>query len=156
MTVNGLTVKIEEDLQQLNQESDVSSPPGESLISTISQLAPDVCADVCPESASAGVRIIRHKTLANDLSMPLRHGNLLRGCSDPVPERLHEIDLFVDREIVEPWRRSGAYLGHGKNSYDREYIVNQRSKKRTSTPRACPFVTLFPFQCLASKGMRSF
>ena len=68
--------------------------------STISHLALDVGADVCPESASAGVRIVRHKALANDLSMPLRHGNLLRGCRDPVPERLHEIDLLVDREIV--------------------------------------------------------
>jgi hypothetical protein len=61
--------------------------------------------------------------------MPLRHGNLLRGCSDPIPERLYEINLFVDREIVEPWRRSRAYLGHGENSYDREYIVNRRSRK---------------------------
>jgi hypothetical protein len=61
--------------------------------------------------------------------MPLRHGNLLRGCSDPVPERLHEIDLLVDREIVEPWRRSGDYLGHGENSYDQEYIVSRRSRE---------------------------
>jgi hypothetical protein len=42
---------------------------------------------------------------------------------------LHEIDLLVDREIVEPWRRSGDYLGHEKNSYDQEYIVNRRSRK---------------------------
>jgi hypothetical protein len=37
--------------------------------------------------------------------------------------------LFVDREIVEAWRRSGVYLGHGKNSYDEEYIVTRRSRK---------------------------
>jgi hypothetical protein len=61
--------------------------------------------------------------------MPLRYGNLLRSSSDPIPERLHEIDLLIDREIVEPWRRNGDYLGHGKSSYDREYIVNQRSRK---------------------------
>ena len=66
---------------------------------------------------------------ANDLPVPFGNGNLLSGRRDPVPERLHEIDLLVDREIVEPWRRSGDYLGHGKNSYDREYIVNRRSRK---------------------------
>ena len=38
-----------------------------------------------------------------------------------VPERLHKIYLLVDREIVEPWRRSGGYLGHCENSYEREY-----------------------------------
>jgi hypothetical protein len=61
--------------------------------------------------------------------VPLRHRNLLSGCRDPVPERLYKIDLLVDREIIEPWRRSGDYLGHEENSYDQEYIVNRKSKK---------------------------
>ena len=99
-------------------------PPGESLISTISQLALNVCADICPKSASAGVRIVRRQTLANDLPVPLGHGNLFTGRRNPVPERLHKIDLLVDRKIVEPWRRSGDYPGQGENSYDRECIVN--------------------------------
>lgn len=98
-------------------------PPRESLISTIAQLALDVCADVCPESVSAEVRIVRCYTLANDLPVPLGHRNLLSGRRDLVPERLHEIDLFVDREIVEPWRRNWDY-GHGESFYDRESIVN--------------------------------
>jgi hypothetical protein len=110
-------------------------PPGESLISTVSQIALDVCADVNPESASAEGRIVRRQALANDLPVPLGHGNLLRGRRDPVPERLRETDLLVDREIVEPWRRSGAYFGHGENSYDREYIANRKAEKQTSKPR---------------------
>jgi hypothetical protein len=88
--------------------------PRESLIQTVAQLSLDVCADVCAESASAGARMIRLQALANDFPVPLRHRNLLRGRSNPVPERLHKIDLLIDREIVKPWRRSGAYLGHGK------------------------------------------
>jgi hypothetical protein len=98
--------------------------PRESLIQTVAQLALDVCADVCPESASAGARMVRRQALANDFPMPLRHRNLLRGRSNPVPERLHEINLFVDREIVESWRRSGAYFRHEEHSYKRKDIVN--------------------------------
>jgi hypothetical protein len=97
--------------------------------STVSQLAIDACTDVCPESASAGARIVRRQTLSNDFPVQLRHRNLLSSCRDSIPERLHEIDLLVDREIVEPWRRSGDYLGHGENSYDQEYIANRQSKK---------------------------
>jgi hypothetical protein len=97
--------------------------------STISQLALDVRADVCPESTSGGVRVVRLQALTNDPPVPLRYRNLLRGRRDPVPERLYEIDLLLDREVVEPWRRGGDYLGHAENSYDREYIGNQVSRK---------------------------
>jgi hypothetical protein len=80
------------------RESGVSSgmPPGESLISTVAQLALDVCTDVCPESASAGAHMVHRQALANDLPVPLRHRNLLGGRSNPVPKRLHEVDLFID------------------------------------------------------------
>jgi len=61
--------------------------------------------------------------------MPLGYRNLLRGRSNPLPERLHEIDLFIDREFVEPWGRGGNYLGHEENSSDRKYIGNQGSRK---------------------------
>jgi hypothetical protein len=70
--------------------------PRESLIQTVAQLALDVCADVCPESASAGACMVRRQALANDLPMPLRHRNLLRHFRDPVPERLHKIDLIIN------------------------------------------------------------
>jgi hypothetical protein len=72
--------------------------------------------------------VVRLQALANDLPVPLGHGNLLRGRSNPVPERLYEIDLFVDREVVEPWRRGRDYLGHEENSSDRKYIGNQGSR----------------------------
>jgi hypothetical protein len=71
-------------------------PPGESLISTISQLALDIGLNICPESASAGAPMVRLHALAKDLSMLLRHRDLLRGRSDPAPERLHEVDLLID------------------------------------------------------------
>jgi hypothetical protein len=71
-----------------------------------------------------GLAWYARQALANDFPVPLRHRNVLRRFRDPVPERLYEIDLPVDREIVKPWRRRGAYIGHGKKSYARKYIVN--------------------------------
>ena len=70
-----------------------------------------------------------HTHAANDLPVSLGYGNLLRSCCDPVPERLHEINLLVDREIVKPWRRSGDHLGNEEYPYEREYIANRKSRK---------------------------
>jgi hypothetical protein len=83
--------------------------------SAIPQLALDVCTDLCPGSTSSWIRVIRFQALANDPPMPLGHRNLLRDRRNAGPERLHEIDLFLDREVAEPWRRGGNYLGRAEN-----------------------------------------
>jgi hypothetical protein len=44
--------------------------------------------------------------------MPVGDGNLLRSCRDTIPQRLHEIDSFIDGKLVESWRRRRDWFGH--------------------------------------------
>ena len=45
------------------------------------------------------------QTLVQKSLLPILQRNLTGRCGDAVPERLHVVDLILDRQRVEPWRR---------------------------------------------------
>jgi hypothetical protein len=61
--------------------------------------------------AGVGVGFELLEAFVQDLLVPVRYGDLIRCRSDAFPQRLHVIDLLVDRELVQSRRRDGNRLG---------------------------------------------
>ena len=75
--------------------------------------------------------------------VPFRHRDLLGSRGDPIPQRLHEINLLIDRKIVKPRRRCGNHLGHGGSTFDQDYSAKPcTGKARTDDGSAKTAVRL--------------
>ena len=55
------------------------------------------------------------KTFFQKRLLPVLQRDLARGRGDAIPERLHVVDLALDRKRVEPRRRQRQGVRHGRN-----------------------------------------
>lgn len=60
------------------------------------------------------------EALGEQLLLPVLEGKLIRVGRDPVPQRLHIVDLILDGQIIETWRRQGQRHGHTSKDYHGE------------------------------------
>lgn|SRR6185369_17108194 len=89
-----------------------NNPParhGRSVLS-LTQFVAEALADDVPALAGVGIRLVILQAFIENLAMPFGHGYLLGSRCDSVPQRLHVLDLLVDREVIDPGGGSGTGL----------------------------------------------
>jgi hypothetical protein len=80
----------------------------------------------------SGFTVIARQTLPYNLEMPFGDWNVRLVGSDPVPQRLHVLDLLLFGEIIE----SGWYVGHWPGRH-LVLLDSERLAILTTDPRDC-------------------
>jgi len=81
------------------------SPPWPSARRALAtgELLEQVVPPLSPRMSGTRIHSMFGESIADDLSMPIWHGNLVRCRCDAVPERLDVSDLLIGRQLVEAW-----------------------------------------------------